>query len=156
MSDRARRGPGGVITQIRHTGLVVADLDRALAFWCDALGFSVTRRMDEAGPHIDAMLGLTGVQVTTVKLAALDGNLIELLHFRSHPDGPRWTGTPYSTGLTHVALTVDDLDVMCEKLAGAGVVFHAPPQHSHDGRVRATYCRGPEGVLLELVEVMAE
>lgn len=143
-----------MITQIRHVGLVVADLERALAFWCDLLGFRVAKRMDESGTHIDAMMGLKDVRVTTAKLAAPDGNLIELLHFHSHPDQPAWTGTPHSTGFTHIALTVDDLDAVCKKLAQAGVFFFAPPQRSPDGYAKVTYCRGPEGVLLELVEVL--
>lgn len=143
-----------MIKQIRHVGLVVADLEHALNFWCALLGFSVTKRMDESGPHIDAMMGLKDVRVTTVKLAAPDGNLIELLHFHSHPDQPAWTGTPHSTGFTHIALTVDDLDAVCNKLAEAGVTFNSPPQRSPDGYAKVTYGRGPEGVLLELVEVL--
>jgi catechol 2,3-dioxygenase-like lactoylglutathione lyase family enzyme len=74
----------GMITAIRHTGLVVANLDRALHFWCEVLGFKILKQMDEAGPHIDAMMGLDGVDVVTAKLAAPDGNVLELLHFRSH------------------------------------------------------------------------
>ncbi len=143
-----------MIARIRHTGLVVADLDHALTFWRDVLGFEEVRRLEEAGPHIDAMMGLTGVQVTTVKLAARDGSLVELLKFHSHPDQAEWMGTPYSTGFTHIALEVDDVSAMCQKLAAAGVTFHAPPQRSPDGRVDVTYCRGPEGVLLELVQVL--
>lgn len=142
------------ITQIRHTGLVVADLERALHFWRDLLGFRVARQMEESGPHIDAMMGLKDVRVTTVKLTAPDERMIELLHFHSHPDRPAWTGTPYSTGFTHVALTVDDLDDTYQKLSEQGVVFKGPPQHSPDGGVKVIYCQGPEGVLLELVEVL--
>lgn len=143
-----------MITEIRHTGLVVADLDNALSFWCDLLGLRVIKRLDESGPHIDAMMGLENVQMTTVKLAAPDGNVIELLHFHSHPDQPAWTGAPHSTGFTHVALTVDDLDAAYNKLAETGIIFNAPPQQSPDGYARVTYCRGPEGILLELVEVL--
>ncbi len=143
-----------MITQIRHTGLVVADLENALRFWCDVLGFRIAKRMEESGAHIDAMMGLEDVRVTTLKLAAPDGNLVELLHFHSHPDQPAWKGTPYSTGFTHIALTVDDLDAVCRMLAEAGVSFNAPPQLSPDGYAKVTYARGPEGVLLELVEVL--
>lgn len=141
-----------MIMNIRHVGLVVADLDGALRFWCDALGFSVAKRMDESGAHIDAMMGLEDVQVTTVKLAAPDGNLLELLHFHSHPDEPTWNGMPYSTGFTHIALTVVDLNALCRRLHDIGVSFAAPPQLSPDGKVKLTYVRGPEGVLLELVQ----
>jgi len=143
-----------MITQIRHTGLVVADLDAALRFWRDLLGFSVARQMDESGPHIDAMMGLQDVRVTTSKLTTPDGGMIELLYFHSHPDKPRWTGTPYSTGFTHVALTVSNMDEAHEKLAAAGVRFKAAPQYSPDGAVKVIYCEAPDGVLLELVEML--
>lgn len=145
-----------MITAVRHTGLVVADLDRALHFWCDVLGFRVVKQMDETGPHIDAMMSLRDVRVTTAKLAAPDGNLIELLHFHSHPDRPKWEGTPYSTGLTHVALTVDDLDRLILTLTQEGVSFPAPPQISPDGYAKVIYANGPEGLLLELVEVLTK
>jgi len=145
-----------MITAIRHTGLVVADLELALHFWCDVLGFKVAKQMDESGAHIDAMMGLTGVRVSTVKLAAPDGNMIELLHFHSHPDQSRWNGTPHSTGFTHIALTVSDLDQLVSKLTQEGVSFPAPPQLSPDGNVKVIYAQGPEGVLLELVEVLAK
>jgi catechol 2,3-dioxygenase-like lactoylglutathione lyase family enzyme len=142
------------VSAIRHVGLVVADLEGALAFWCGILGFRVERRMDEAGAYLDNMMGLKDVRVTTAKLAAPDGSLIELLKFHSHPDRPGWTGTPYSTGLTHIALTVSDLDALCHRLETAGVTLKAPTQYSPDGRAKATFCVGPEGVLLELVEVL--
>lgn len=143
-----------MITHIRHTGIVVADLERALSFWCDVLGFRVIKQMEESGPYLDAMMGLRDVRVTTVKLAAPDGNLIELLRFHSHPDKPAWTGTPYSTGITHIAFTVDDIDATCVRLRAAGVKLFAPPQLSPDGNVKVTYVSGPEGLLMELVEVL--
>lgn len=143
-----------MITQIRHTGLVVANLQSALHFWCDVLGFRLVKQMDESGPHIDAMMGLKHVRLTTAKLAAPDEGMIELLHFQSHPDRHRWEGGPFSTGFTHVAMTVVDLDASCERLKAEGVEFDAPPQRSPDGAVKVTYGKGPEGILLELVEVL--
>ena len=142
-----------MITQIRHTGLVVADLERALGFWRDLLGFKVENQINESGPHIDAMMGLQDVRVTTVKMLAPEGGMIELLHFQSHPDNAEWLGKPYSTGFTHIAMTVRNLDFVFKKLSDAGVIFSAPPQYSPDGTVKVIYCRGPEGVLLELVEI---
>ena len=140
--------------QIRHTGLVVADLEAALYFWMDLLGFTMVRQMEEFGPHIDAMMGLKDVRLTTSKLSAPEGGMIELLYFHSHPDRPTWSGTPYSTGFTHIAITVENIDNLCETLIKHGVIFFAPPQRSVDGKVKVTYCRGPEGVLLELVELL--
>jgi catechol 2,3-dioxygenase-like lactoylglutathione lyase family enzyme len=143
-----------MITLIRHTGLVVADLEGALRFWRDLLGFKVEKHIGESGPHIDAMMGLKDVRVTTVKMSAPEGGMIELLHFQSHPDSPAWLGQPYSTGFTHIAMTVSNLEVAHMKLTDAGVLFPAAPQYSPDGAVKVIYCRGPEGVLLELVEIL--
>ncbi|WP_114009368.1 VOC family protein [Cohaesibacter intestini] len=144
-----------MITNIRHTGLVVQDLDKSLHFWCDVMGFTVARRMDEAGPHIDAIMELDDVAVTTVKLAAPDGNLLELLKFTSHPDKPDWEGSPVSTGLTHMAFTVSDLEATCATLLQHGVRLHSDIQVSPDGMAKLVYCRGPEGLILELVEMIA-
>jgi len=143
-----------MISAIRHTGLVVTDMTRAMHFWCDLLGFRLVRQMDEAGPHIDAMMGLQGVKVNTAKLAAPDGHLIELLQFHSHPDKPTWEGRPFSTGFTHISLTVSDLDSLLERLVPLWVTVPAPPQLSPDGMVKVVYAQGPEGVLLELVEIL--
>lgn len=141
-------------TAIRHVGLVVADLEKSLKFWCDTMGFVVSRQMEESGPHIDAMMGLNDVRVTTAKLAAPDGNLLELLYFHSHPDKQHWEGKPYSTGFTHIALTVQDLEETLRRLKLVGASVPAEPQLSPDGQVKVIYASGPEGVLLELVEVI--
>jgi len=141
-----------MITGVRHVGLVVADLEKSLNFWCDTLGFMIQRKMEESGPHIDAILGLQKVQLTTVKLSAPDGNLLELLYFNSHPDKPKWTGMPYSTGLTHIALNVKDIDETVQRLKKIGMTFPAEPQKSPDGQVKVIYGSGHEGILLELVE----
>jgi len=143
-----------MIKAVRHIGLVVADLDAAVHFWHDILGLKIERRADECGAHLDAMLGLKDVRVTTIKLSAPDKSIIELLYFDSHPDKPQWDGQPFSTGFTHVALEVDNLDQIWEKLSGLGMTFPAKPQLTPDGYAKVIYGKGPEGVLLELVEVL--
>ena len=137
---------------VRHVGIVVSDLQKALDFWCVSMGFTVSRQMEEFGPHIDQMMALKDVRVTTIKLSDKKGNMVELLKFKSHPDKDYWSGMPYSTGVTHVALTVDDLESMYKNLNDKDLEFLTPPLASPDGRVRVTYARGPEGLLLELVE----
>ena len=143
-----------MILAIRHIGLVVSDIDKAVEFWCGPMNFIISRHMEEEGPHIDAMMGLKDVQVTTIKLEAPDGNILELLHFKSHPGKKSWSGNPYSTGLTHIALSVNDLDKTYKDLNEYGVEFPALPQYSPDGNVKVIYARGPEGILLELVEIL--
>ena len=112
-----------MISGIRHIGLVVRDIDIAIDFWCNAMGFLFSEKMDEKGSHLDAMMGLEDVNVVTAKLKAPDGNLLELLQFKSHPDKDSWSGKAYSTGLTHIALTVEDIETVYERLKQFGVSF---------------------------------
>ena len=140
-----------MIKSIRHTGIVVADLDKAIRFWTEIMGLVVVREMVESGPYIDEMMGLCGVKV---KLEAPDRNQIELLYFHSHKDKSSWSGTPYSTGLTHIAFTVENLNDEYERLLNIGVLFPGEPKISPDGRVKVIYVRGPENILIELVEII--
>lgn len=143
-----------MIKNIRHTGIVVTDLNAALAFYRDLLGFREVKRLEESGAYIDNMLSLENVRVTTVKLAAPGDGLIELLHYRSHPRAPGPQRESCSIGITHIALTVVNLDRAYERLSAAGVRFTAPPQRSPDGSAKVTFCRDPDGTLVELVEVL--
>tara|TARA_B110000008_G_scaffold121394_1_gene123906 strand:+ start:432 stop:866 length:435 start_codon:yes stop_codon:yes gene_type:complete len=144
-----------MIKELRHVGLVVTDIEKALDFWQNMLGFELVKRMEESGQHVDQMIGLQGVRVTTAKLKDQSLGMVELLQFHSHPDKSQWDGTPFSTGLTHIAFTVTDIEKTYEEFKLAGVEFPAPPQLSPDGSVKVIYAKGPEGLLMELVEVLA-
>jgi catechol 2,3-dioxygenase-like lactoylglutathione lyase family enzyme len=142
------------MTSVRHVGIVVADLDRALHFYRDLLGFEVARAMKERGEFLDAILGMNDARVRTVKLGR-SGAQIELLEFENPPieQGP----PPGLTrrGPTHVALNVDDLDSLCARLAAHGVRFTTAPRVSPDGRAKVTFCQDSDGTLIELVQVVA-
>ena len=142
-----------MIKNIRHTGMVADDLDASLHFYRDLLGFKITKKMEESGRFIDTILSLPNVAVTTVKMAAPDGSLIELLKFHSHSEkmNARKICAP---GITHIAFEVDALDDVYERLKDEGIVFTAPPQVSPDGYAKVTFCSAPEGTSIELVEVL--
>jgi catechol 2,3-dioxygenase-like lactoylglutathione lyase family enzyme len=143
-----------VINSLRHFGIVVSDLNRALDFYQRLLGLSVQRRMDESGEFLDRLLGVSNAHVTTVKLAAGSGpTLLELLDFHS-PESQPITRTVFSQGPTHVAFTVANLSGLYEKLTAEGIRFVSPVQTSPDGRAKVAFCFDPDGNLLELVEVI--
>lgn len=142
-----------MIKNVRHSGIVVKDMESSLHFYRDLLGLKVSKQMDEQGGYIDRVLGLRGVKVTTVKLAAEDGGMIELLYFGSHQDKSQ-NCEIYRKGLTHIALTVDNLDSEYKRLSAAGVAFISPPQLSPDGSAKVAFCKDPQGVFVELVETL--
>ena len=142
-----------MINNIRHSGIVVNDLDVSLHFYKELLGLKIIKQMDESGCYIDNILGLQAVKVTTVKMAVPDGQMIELLKYHA-PESEQNNRRIYDIGLTHIAFTVDDLDREYDRLKGQEVPFNFPPQLSPDGYAKVTFCRAPEGTFIELVEVL--
>ncbi len=138
---------------VRHSGIVTDDLESSLKFYGDFLGFKVVRRMEESNPFIATVLGLDGVDVTTVKMSDPGGGQIELLHFKSHPKN-RGEREINDIGISHVAFTVDDVKQLHEDLKNSGVPFISSPRLSDDGGATVAFCRAPEGTFIELVELM--
>ena len=142
-----------MIKDIRHTGIVVADLEASLYFYHDLLGFQITKKMEEAGDYIDDISSLRNVKVTTVKMTSPSGQMIELLKYHSHPAEQKMSEI-CELGISHIAFTIDDLDIEYERLQNKGIQFNSPPQLSPDGYAKVTFCRAPEGTLIELVEIL--
>ena len=142
-----------MIENIRHTGIVVEDVEKSLRFYRDLLGFKITKQMEESGAYIDNMSSLKGIKVITIKMTLPDRQMVELLKYHSHPreQKPR---DSCEVGISHIAFTVDNLDKEYARLKKEGIVFNAPPQRSPDGYAKVTFCRAPEGTLIELVEVL--
>ena len=145
-----------MIRNTRHTGLVVRDMERSLAFY-EALGFQLWRRELETGPFIEALVGLAGVRLEWAKLRAPDGSLVELLQYHSHPDHqPLVPIPPNRLGCSHLALTVHDVEAACRLVCRLGGSTFSPPQTAPSGRVCVVYCHDPDGILMELVQELEE
>ncbi len=140
------------ILGIRHVGLVVKDLRAAVTFYVHALGFMVVDQNIESGAYLDVMLDLPGAEACIVKLAAPDGNRLELLSFTSHFRDPQPKDL-CSCGYSHIAFTVHDLDKIYAHLKAHGVPFLSEPQLTTGG-YRVVFCKDPESNFIELVEAM--
>ena len=141
-----------MINGVRHTGIVVNEIENAIKFWVNLLGFKVVVDQIEEGEFIDKLLGLENVSVRTVKLVAQDGSLVELLHFISHKSLSTWDGNPYKTGLTHIAFNVTNISNVVSILEQNVYSQVNRYQKSLSGKVLVCYVKGFEGLLLELVE----
>ena len=145
-----------MIMSIHHTAISTGDLERALAFYRDLLGFEMVSELNwPAGVELaDTITGLEGSAARSVMLRASNGS-IELFEFAS-PAPKR--GDPRRPvcdhGITHIAFEVDDIDVEYERLKAAGMSFNCPPQDL--GASRVTYGRDPDGNVLELWQSLAQ
>ena len=117
---------------IGHVHLKVADLDRALAFYCGVLGFELIQRMGSGAAFISA----GGYH-----------HHIGLNTWESRGGSPP---PPHSTGLYHVAILYPSraaLGDALRRLARAGIELEGASDH---GVSEALYLRDPDGNGLEL------
>ena len=135
---------------IRHTGIVVTDMQKSIDFY-ESLGFEIKKDMIESGPYIDSLLSIDGGEVNTVKMSLRDGGMVELLHFKNHQEEPT-PGSLTNIGCTHFAMTVDNLEETYNNLVMSGVEFVSEPRFSPDGFARVVFCKDPDGTFIELVE----
>ena len=142
-----------MIKDIRHTGIVVKDLESSLHFYRDLLGLQIVKKMEETGDYIDNISLLKKVQVTTVKMSSPSGQMVELLKYNSHPEEQKIREL-CEIGISHIAFTVENLDIEYKRLKDKGINFNSPPQLSPDGYAKVAFCRAPEGTFIELVEVL--
>ena len=140
--------------KLRHVGITVVDAKESLEFYHGLLGFKIQKDMEESGDYIDNFSGEEGIRVRTIKMSGSDGSLIELLEYHSHPSSKPIRRSITEVGCSHFALTVDDLDNLYYRMKENGVEFNSTPQQSPDGYAKVAFCRDPNGVLIELVEVL--
>jgi|TARA_R110000744_G_scaffold97115_4_gene187731 catechol 2,3-dioxygenase-like lactoylglutathione lyase family enzyme len=137
---------------IRHTGIVVSDAERSIDFYTNLLGFEIKKDMMESGDYIDNFSDLSNARVRTIKMTLKNGDMVELLWYETHPDQPDMNRPITKIGCSHFAMTVENLDKTYNRLVIAGVHFNSPPQLSPDGFAKVTFCKDPDGSLIELVE----
>jgi catechol 2,3-dioxygenase len=119
-------------TVIGHVHLKVADLDRALGFYCDVLGFEVTQRLDRSAVFLSA----GGYH-----------HHIALNTWESRGGSPPPPGT---TGLYHVAIRYPDRAALAgalRRLQDAGIPLEGASDH---GVSEALYLSDPDRNGIEL------
>jgi catechol 2,3-dioxygenase-like lactoylglutathione lyase family enzyme len=131
---------------------VVNDLDKTRDFWINTLGFKLHIEAKEESPYIDELLAIKDPSLTTVKLIDSKGFIIELLKFNNYQVENSWSGNLKKTGLTHIALTVDNLDKLVEILRKLDYQTLSEIKTSPNKKVKVVFVRGPEGIMLELVQ----
>jgi len=140
--------------RFRHVGITVSDLEKMLFFYRDLLGYKIHKQALEEGRFIDSISNLDNVRVTTVKMIPENNDMmsmIELLNYHSHKTNLSKLQIN-NGGITHFALTVEDVNSVYNKLLQNGIIFNCPPKLSEDGGAIVTFCRDPENNLIELVQ----
>jgi glyoxylase I family protein len=143
-----------MILGVNHVALSVPDMDQALEFYCDLLGFE--KRLESGWPAgtqaADLILGVPGTSAKVVHLGVAN-LLLELFEFAECEPARQDPNRPVvDHGYTHLCLAVTDVDEQYQRLSAAGMRFHCAPQDLGQG-VRTVYGRDPFGNVIELEQV---
>jgi catechol 2,3-dioxygenase-like lactoylglutathione lyase family enzyme len=135
-----------------HVVIFVADADRSLAFYCDALGLATIVDREFDGPWPELFGGVTSTRLRAMILGDPEhperGN-VELLSFADPVEaGPGVQ--PIATGTVMLSFMVDLADVLPRLAAAGGTdVRRATLKNGVD----VATLRDPDGTLVELLNV---
>ena len=117
----------------------VENIERALAFYCDALGMIEYSRSDYPSGRFTLIFLAAARDIKSA--TASRAPLLELTH--------NWDPESFDGGRNfgHLAFEVDDIYSSCERLINHGVTINRPPR---DGRM--AFVRSPENISIELLQ----
>jgi methylmalonyl-CoA epimerase len=126
---------------IDHLGIAVKSIDEALGFYVVALGMQVARR--ETVPHERVHVAMLPVADSRIELLEAMDDSSTVAKFIAKR-GP---------GLHHIALKVDDLQGVLERLKGSGAQLLNEPRVGAGGHTYVfVHPASTGGVLLELIQ----
>ena len=144
-----------MITGFNHTSFTVRNLDQALAFWVGVLGFEVASVGPRRGKWQEGVTGVAGAEIRVAHLYG-HGAHMELIEYTSGAS-PEHRFSPSTPCAGHICLEVDDIEADWKRLMAAG----AKPQggvtlvdNGPSAGLKAAYLRDPDGIIIELVEVV--
>ncbi len=122
-----------------HTMIRVTDLDQTLDFFCNKLGMTEVRRIDNEKGRFTLVFLAASDDVASGKQK--QSPLLELTH--------NWDPETYGGGRNfgHLAYQVDDIYALCDRLMKAGVTINRPPRDGH-----MAFVRSPDNISLELLQ----
>jgi catechol 2,3-dioxygenase-like lactoylglutathione lyase family enzyme len=145
---------------IWHFSFTVSDLDTAIAFYCDLLGFVLVHRQTQDNAYTRRLVGYPDAVLEVAQLAApgqprgLSTHDLELVQYLA-PDGRHLEREIRDPGQAHLAIAVDDATMTYERLTAAGIRFVTPPNEITAGvntGGKACYFYGPDEIVHELLE----
>lgn len=125
--------------RILHTMIRVKNLDRSLAFYCDRLGMTLLRKSDYPGGEFTLAFVGYGDEA--------DSAVIELTHNWGQEED-----YDLGDGFGHVAIGVEDIYGLCERLEKAGVSIPRPPGPMKHGSTVIAFLEDPDGYKIELIQ----
>jgi catechol 2,3-dioxygenase-like lactoylglutathione lyase family enzyme len=139
------------IERMDNVGIVVEDLDEAIAFFSE-LGMELEGRMEIEGDWAETATGVSDMRSEIAMMRLPDGpGKLELATYHSPAMHRPEPSGPNTVGFHRVMFAVDDLDETIERLKAHGGEL-LDGVGDYQGAIRLCYLRGPSGVVIGLAE----
>ncbi|MGY1704700.1 VOC family protein [Geodermatophilus sp. SYSU D00697] len=140
------------VYRMDHAGVVVDDLPAAIEFFV-ALGLELEGETAVEGEWVDQLVGLDGVRADLAFLRTPDGHgRVELSTFHTPAATSAAPRAPVNTpGIPRLTFAVDAVEDVLDRLRAHGAELVGEVAQYEDV-YRYCYVRGPEGVIIGLVE----
>jgi len=144
------------VKRMDNVGIVVEDLDAAIAFFVE-LGLELEGRAPVEGDWADGVTGLPGMRVEISMLRTPDGHSrLELSRFLAPAVVADHRSAPVNAlGYLRVMFAVDDIDETLARLTRRGASLVGEVVQYQDV-YRLCYIRGPEGILVGLAQQLGQ
>lgn len=126
------------IRSLAHAALMVYDVDNALKFYRDTLGFTEMMRLS----HDSGELMLVYLRMT-------DDQFIEIFPGGKQKRGPDWNDTAFN----HICLSVENIEETATALRERGIIITSGPKLGLDGNYQC-WIEDPEGNRIEFMQLM--
>ncbi len=151
-----------VTNGVSHIAVGVRDMDASLGFYRDLLGFEVIRDEVQStqGTVLPALYKEPHDQRRVATLYWKKGPYEAFLVLSEHSDKPA-SGEPIKLdqiGIHHYAFWVENLPRVYEELKARGADFVVPPTvtKTTDGNFNSAFLRDPDGILVQLDELVKD
>ena len=74
-----------MIRRLHHTGFVIRDRARAVAFYRDVVGLNLISEYERIGPGIDQVIGYEEAHLQLAILDVGEGHILELIQYLNPP-----------------------------------------------------------------------
>ena len=141
------------LKRMDNVGIVVADLNAAIAFFAE-LGLELEGRGMVEGEWAGRVTGLGDQRVEIAMMRTPDGHSrLELSRFLTPPVVADHRHAPVNAlGYLRVMFAVDDLDETLARLRKHGAELESLEVVQYQDVYRLCYIRGPEGLLIGLAQ----
>ena len=142
------------VLRVGHIGVCVSDMEGALAFYCDLLGFRPISEVNVNDALSAKLLRLPGIDQRTV-FVERDGVRLALFALRAPPiQNAGRVREMNEAGMVALMLRVDDLDATLETMRAAGVRVLDETRIEHPAYgSKLVFVTDPDGLLVELIEI---